>query len=72
MPDRTETKAEHVSPAADSPAARSSIVDDLERRIDELEHLPEERFGTFTAMDWMLGVTGALLLPYVLYLWYWP
>lgn len=63
---------EPVSSTASGPGSRTSIVEDLEQRIDELEHLPEERFGTFTTLDWFLGAAGALLLPYILYLWYWP
>lgn len=58
--------------AAGGPGSRTAIVEDLEQRIDELEHLPEERFGTFTTLDWLLSLAGALLLPYLLYLWFWP
>lgn len=72
MPEPTESKAEPVSSAADGPAARSPIVDDLERRIIELEQMAEDRFGRFTTLDWLICAAGSLLLPYVVYLWYWP
>ena len=72
MPPPTESEAEPVSTAVDGPVARSSIVYDLERRIDELEQMAEDRFGRFTTLDWLVCVAGSLLLPYVFYLWYWP
>jgi hypothetical protein len=72
MPEPTESEAERVSSAADGPVTQSSIVDDLERRIDELEQMAEDQFGRFTTLDWFLCVAGSLLLPYLVYLWYWP
>ncbi|MDX1499811.1 MAG: hypothetical protein R3176_07940 [Woeseiaceae bacterium] len=66
MPESTETETES------SPETRPAIVDDLESRIAELEQLPEARFGTFTRLDWLFLLAGALLLPYLLLLWYWP
>lgn len=65
-------ESERAAVAGDDPIARLAIVDDLERRINELEQLPEDRFGRFTKLDWFFCVAGSLLLPYVLYLWYWP
>ena len=48
------------------------MISDLERRIHELEQMAEERFGTFTRLDWLVCVAGSLLVPYLLYLSYWP
>lgn len=66
MPESTESEPETA------PGAKPAIVDDLERRIEELDQLPEERFGRFTALDWFICAAGALLVPVALYLWYWP
>jgi hypothetical protein len=44
-------------------------VEELERRIAELEGLDESAFGRFTAWDWGVCVVGALVLP-VLALWW--
>ena len=45
---------------------------DIDERIHELEHTAEEQFGEFTRIDWLLSIAGSLLLPYLLYLWFWP
>jgi hypothetical protein len=48
------------------------MLADLEHRIHELEHTAEERFGEFNRVDWTLSIGGALVIPYLLYLWFWP
>ena len=49
-----------------------SVLAELEHRIHELEHIAEEEFGSFTWFDWLLCIGGALLLPYLIYVWFWP
>ena len=45
---------------------------DIENRIHELEHTAEEQFGEFTRLDWAICIIGSLLLPYLVYVWFWP
>ena len=72
MSEPTEGELETASHAADAAKASHSIIGDLEQRIHVLEHMAEEDFGTFTRLDWFLCIAGSLLVPYLLYLWYWP
>ena len=72
MPDSTERHPDAASHAGDRRDARAAIVADLEQRIADLEQMGEERFGSFTALDWFFCVAGALLVPYAIYFWYWP
>ncbi len=51
------------------PTARELRVEDLRRRIEELEALDESVFGRFTALDWLLCVVGAVVAP-LLALWW--
>ena len=50
----------------------SQLLRDLERRIDLLGGADEAEFGSFTAWDWILCVAGFVVLPYLLYWWFWP
>jgi hypothetical protein len=62
-------------PAGDTSAETShrlSVLAELETRIHELEHIAEEEFGSFTWFDWLLCIGGAVLLPYLCYVWFWP
>jgi hypothetical protein len=72
MPESSERHPAAASHAGDRPESRTAIVDELERRIADLEEMGEERFGGFTRLDWFFCVAGALLVPYAFYLWYWP
>jgi hypothetical protein len=49
---------------------REKLIEELERRIDELETLDEDAFGQFTTLDWVICVIGALALPYLALLWF--
>jgi len=61
------------SPDADREATSYRLmVDDLERRIVELTGADESDFGRFTTLDWILCVSGFVVLPYLLFLWFWP
>ena len=72
MPEPTGSDSETASHAADASTARLPIIDDLERRIHELEQMAEEHFGSFTTLDWVFCVACSLLVPGVIYLWFWP
>jgi len=39
------------------------IVEDLERRIEILENLDDAEFGSFTRIDYIILIIGAVLLP---------
>ena len=39
------------------------IRQDLERRIEILENMEDEDFGSFTRMDYILLIVGAVLVP---------
>ena len=58
------------NPQTDAEHAR--LVQELQRRIDALHHNRESEFGEFTRGDWILCLGGFLVLPYLLYLWFWP
>jgi hypothetical protein len=61
------------SPDADHEAAGNRLViEDLERRIIELTGADESDFGHFTTLDWILCVSGFVVLPYLVFLWFWP
>ena len=41
----------------------SKLVEDLEQRIDMLENMDEAEFGSFSRMDYVILVIGALIAP---------
>jgi hypothetical protein len=51
-------------------ASREELVEELERRIDELEGLDEAELGRFTPLDWVICVVGALALPLIALIWF--
>ena len=42
---------------------RERLVDELERRIGELESVDDAAVGHFTGVDWLLCTLGALVIP---------
>jgi len=56
--------------ARDESEARRALVEELERRIEELEGLDDDAIGSFTGWDWLLCVIGSLLLPAVAIWWF--
>jgi hypothetical protein len=42
-----------------------ALVEDLEQRIDTLQAIPDEAFGAFTRLDWILLVIAAVVLPVI-------
>jgi hypothetical protein len=50
--------------------SRKEIVDELERRIDELDDLEDDAVGRFTRLDWVICVIGAVVLPSLALIWF--
>ena len=44
-------------------ADRERLVEDLERRIEELEALDNSDVGSFTALDWLICIAGFVVIP---------
>jgi hypothetical protein len=55
---------------ADEPAPADARVQELLRRIEELEALPESAFGRFTRWDWLCCALISLVLPAAALLWF--
>jgi hypothetical protein len=51
---------------------RRELVADLERRIVDLSAAEESQFGKFTRRDWVICLFGFVLLPYLMFLCFWP
>jgi hypothetical protein len=51
---------------------RLTVLAELEDRIHDLENTDEERFGEFTWLDWLICIGGSFLVPYLVYVWFWP
>ena len=49
-------------------ADRERLVEDLERRIEEIEALDDSDVGNFTALDWFFCIAGSVVIP-VIALW---
>ncbi len=45
-------------------------VEDLERRIEELETIDSASLGAFTTWDWIACVLGCLVIPIVVLWWF--
>ena len=48
---------------------RELVVEELEQRIETLEALDDSQLGSFTAVDWVICVVGAVVIP-TLALWW--
>ena len=49
---------------------QQTLVESLERRIDEIDSLDESSFGAFSSVDWILCVVGAVILPLLAVIWF--
>jgi hypothetical protein len=49
---------------------RELLVEELERRIEELEGLGDSDIGRFTALDWFFCVTGSVVIPVIALWWF--
>ena len=54
----------------DESEARGAVVEELERRIEELEGLDDAAIGSFTGWDWLVCVIGSLVLPAIAIWWF--
>jgi len=45
-------------------------VTELEQRIETLEQLDDAALGSFTVLDWIACILGALVMPYLCVLWF--
>jgi hypothetical protein len=66
MTDQTQTAAR----AAADREERERLVEDLERRIEQLEGLDDSDIGGFTALDWFFCVTGSIAIPVIALWWF--
>lgn len=57
---------------SDDDAAHARLVAELERRMDLLQSAPESEFGAFTLLDWAFCIGVFVVIPYLLYFWFWP
>ena len=51
-------------------AGRERLVEDLERRLEELQTLDDSDIGGFTALDWFFCITGSVVLPAIALWWF--
>ena len=51
-------------------ADRERLVEDLERRIEELEALDNSDVGSFTTLDWFFCVAGFVVIPAIALWWF--
>jgi len=56
--------------ARDEAEARGALVEELERRIEEIEGFDDGSIGSFTGWDWILCLIGSLVLPAVALWWF--
>ena len=54
----------------DESEARGALVEELERRIEELEGLDDAAIGSFTGWDWLVCVIGSPALPAIARWWF--
>ncbi len=59
MPDQPRTDRYTSAERAD----RGRLVEDLERRIEELEALDDSEIGSFTTLDWFFCIAGSVVIP---------
>jgi hypothetical protein len=51
-------------------AAEKLRVEDLERRIEEIESIDSAQLGNFTNWDWIICVLGAVIVPVAALWWF--
>jgi hypothetical protein len=66
MTDQARTDAHVGTDQAD----RELLVEDLERRIEELEGLDDSDIGRFTALDWFFCIAGSVVIPVIALWWF--
>ena len=58
------------STASRDQAAQELRVEDLERRIKELEVIDSAELGNFSRWDWIICVLGAIVIPAAAVWWF--
>ena len=48
---------------------RDLTIEELERRIETLEALDDSTLGSFSSLDWVVLVIGAVAIPAVILWW---
>ena len=66
MPDQPRTDLQTVAERAD----RERLIEDLERRLEELETLDDSDIGSFTALDWFFCIAGSVVIPALALWWF--
>lgn len=51
---------------------RQQRIEELERRIREIDSLDDGRLGRFSRWDWVICVLGGLIVPYLAIWWFTP
>jgi len=49
---------------------RGVLVEELERRIEELEAVDDAAIGQFTGWDWLVCVIGSFVIPAIAMWWF--
>ncbi len=49
---------------------RAALVEELERRLIELDDTGDAELGRFTRWDWVLVVLTSLVIPYLVVWWF--
>ena len=64
------TQQPPLSPAPDvDKSPRDIEIEELESRIETLEGLDDSALGSFTSLDWIIVVVGAVIIPGLLLWW---
>ena len=61
---------EQISKRAAEQAGRERLIEDLERRLEELETLDDSDIGSFTALDWFFCIAGSVVIPALALWWF--
>ncbi len=51
-------------------AGRERLVEDLERRLEQLQALDDADIGSFTALDWFFCIAGSIVIPVIALWWF--
>ncbi len=66
MSDQPQTDLHASAEQAD----HERLVEDLERRIEELEALDDSEIGSFTTLDWFFCIAGSVVIPAIALWWF--
>jgi hypothetical protein len=66
MPDPSRADLDTIS----EQATHERLVEDLERRIEQLEALDDSDLGGFTGLDWFFCIAGSVVIPAIALWWF--